>query len=202
MSADALRAEMGVPVQTGEVASGLGRSHRYQAQVYAFPRGWRPYAKGAAPAQARLRFVEVLLDGGRVVQIDNDAAVRTSFPACARPAPPLDEGKGEPPDFKPFDSFAGVRTGAPEGDLARRFGRRPGRNASHDWLSYLPVPLTFDADPETRRITGFTIAADGDAATREDEVRMRVTVDPATCQPVSAIFGSEQADAAQRRPSR
>ena len=169
--------------------------------MYAFPSGWRPYETGEAPAHPRLRFLEVLLEDGRVAHIDNNPSTRTSYPACSHPFKLLDDGQGEPPGFEDFQSFAGVKVGAPEGDLARRFGRAPNMNASRDWLSYLPVPLTFGADPDTGRITGFAIGTDDSSVTMEGEVVMNVELDSATCRPVSVRFGPDGA-ASQRRASR
>jgi hypothetical protein len=188
MTGDEVEQRLGAPVERATVAGGDQGQPAYEVRIFAFPRDWSAQARHPA----RLRFLEVLLAQDHVVRIDNDpgSVVRDGACAGADRAPRIDMG-GEPAGFQPFQVFAGVPVGAPTSDLASRFGRAPASNRPHDWRSYLPVPITFDADPATGRITGFAIAADEASATTAAPVEMTIVRDHQTCRYLGLAFGTE-----------
>ena len=179
---------VGVADQATPLADDAADHRRYQAEVFAFPRDWRSELRSAPAASLRMRFIEVLFEQGRVVRIANDPGVRVQGSKCDRTARPTDLVSALPADFRPFTVFAGVRVGDGVGRLPRLFGRAPDANRSRDWRSYLPTPLTFSDDPDTDRITGFAIATDPAAVTREAPVDIVLERDPKRCRITDVTF--------------
>jgi len=188
MSEADLTHRMGAPVQTSVLPA--GPKGGYEARIYAFPAQWRSDLARRPHADIRLRFVEVLLSDGRVVGIGNDPGARMDFPRCGAkgPSPTVGTG-GDPADFRPFQSFAGIRVGMSVQRLTQRFGQAPASNRPGDWRSYLPAPIAFDVDPGSRRILGFSIGADERAVTTGADVHIRVRRNPQTCEISGLSFG-------------
>jgi len=170
---------------------GTGPGRTYESRIYAFPRDWRARLARHPRAEPGLRFLEVLIWKARVAAISNDPAGRISGGApCHGPAPPSDApARSEPADFPPFERFLGVSLGSPAARLPRWFGAPPAQNRSRDWLNYLPIPLTFDRDEDSGRISGFAIGLDDDAVTRGAGYQLTLPRDPATGAITAITFG-------------
>ncbi len=129
-----------------------------------------------------------------MVGIANNPGARIDFPRCDGQSRSASvEVGGDPADFRPFQAFAGIRTGMAVRRLTERFGRAPASNRPGDWRSYLPVPIAFGADPDTGRILGFAIGTDESAVTSGAEVHIRVQRNPHTCEITGLHFGDGDA---------
>ena len=177
---------LGPPVATAEPSvTGSARHRPYRATLYAFADG--PLVNAG---RGRMRLAELRYEGGRLTAIDNDPGARIDGGACKsdprRPSP-LNAVELRAP-AGPLLSFAGVKVGDPLLSLEHRFGRAPSGNASRDWYSYLPVPISFDVDPETTAIIGFAVATDDQALTTSILPRLHLRRDRTTCALSSIHF--------------
>ncbi len=193
LPAVALDRVLGPADETNTLApDGLGSGRTYESRIYAFPREWRAEMVRHPSGEPRLRFLEVVIWDARVVAISNDPSGRIHGGApCDGPAPHADPpARIDPADFRPFETFLGIPLGAPAARLTGWFGAPPAHNRSDDWLNYLPVPLTFDRDDDSGRITGFAIGLDEDAATRGGGYDITLTRDPKTCVITGIMFSA------------
>ncbi len=178
MSENVVVQRIGRPVVTADA----GPRRRYRAVLYAFPAG----ARDTKPA-THVHLAELQYDTGRLVAIDTSPGGRIESEPCAgHPA------RVQPGDFDgdapvgPLLAFNGIRPGDRTSILARRFGRAAANNRSHDWFTYLPLPVSFVVDPERRRITGVAIGADEDALTPGSLPLVHLGRDSASCR-VTAV---------------
>ncbi len=156
--------------------------------LYAFP------ARGAGlvvAGQADLRLAELRYERGRLAAIDNAPGARIDGYECASRARrrPASETISVSALAGPMLRFSGVGVGEPLSVLQHRFGRTPTSNASKDWYSYLPVPISFDVDPDRDKVVGFAVAADDEALTTSALPELHLQRDPATCELESIRFG-------------
>lgn len=177
MTEPAVEQRLGKPVASGTVGGPL----RYRVALYSFASGTNP---------RRIGLVELRYRGGQLAAIDTSPGARLDSDPCAGHPGRVEAGEIRvEPAAGPFGRFAGTVLGDPVSALARRFGRAPAGNRSRDWLTYLPVPIAFDADPDRGRITGIAIATDDRALTAGALPRLRIRRDGATCRLLSIRYG-------------
>lgn len=170
---------IGSPVATANVVPHT----LYGAALYAFP------ANPNRPGSVAVRLVELRYERARLVAIDTAPGARIASTPCGgrlhtRTDISVDVGANAGPLLR----FGGVAVGDPTTALSAKFGRIPDANASQDWLNYLPVPISFDVDPDRQRVTGIAIATNDDALTSSVAPQLLLRRDPATCRLVSVNY--------------
>lgn len=150
--------------------------------LYVFPA--RPGGPLIVGGRARFRQVQLRFDGNRLVMIDNDpGSVGETEPRQCQSTRDSNRRIDAAAIAGPMLRFVGIGIGDPIRLTRARFGVLPERNRPHDWYHYWPVPVSFDVDPDTGRITGITIARDGDTLTgQRATVHRLVHVSPEGCR--------------------
>ncbi len=183
-SRTAVEARIGKPVAEAAVTDSLLMPRRYRAALYVFP-GTTTSRNG----RLRFRMTELLYYNDQIAAINDSPGARIDNTRCSTrfandPLKDVEIGVV----IGPFLRFDGIKIGDRLVTLSHLFGRAPGTNRSKDWYSYWPIPITFDADPDTQIIDGIAIAMDEQAGSVLAMPLLHVRRDPATCKPLSITF--------------
>ena len=164
---------LGTPDQRITTSNGV-------ATLYVFNKKPGPLVTGG---RARFRIVELRYADNQLIAIDTNPGMTMFSPACpAHHRIPTWKVVDTTEIAGPLLTFSGMQIGDPLLRLVQTFGSMPNRNRSGDWYNYLPVPVSFDVDPDRKRITGIAIARDESILTGErPQVHLRLERDPTTC---------------------
>jgi hypothetical protein len=133
----------------------------------------------------KIRILAVTYTDDKVAGIDNNPARMVVGPRCQGDPKHADassdpEMPDVPPDFRPFERFAGITTGDGLDVAEKTFGNAFTGNASHDFYNYAPVPITLGVDPDSLKIDGLSIASDANVPVGGIP-RFDVTADSKSC---------------------
>lgn len=172
MTESAVEQHLGAPVQRRVNQRGI-------VALYVFPARSGPLV---TKARARFRLALLRYVDGKLALIANDPPTSggTVSARCAKDDPTRSITSDA--DTGPLLRFDGITVGDRVTRLARVFGNEAARNRSHDWYNYLPVPMSFDVNPNSARVIGFAIARDEKTLTTDwPSIEVQSTYNSTTC---------------------